>query len=158
MSEPDAVSALIPDRAQLEAATQQVQRLLARGTTVKLADGREARLQFKSRSLARIELQYGSIDAYLAKLRESMTGQLFHHVCWTLQLLLDVSEDEAWELFDSRRVGEYMAAISRALVEALPAEDEGGNPPRPPANGSPGSSTTTLLSPAGGSTRSASGT
>lgn len=158
MSEPDAVRALIPDPAQLEAANQQVKRLLARGTMVRLADGREARLKFKSRSLARVEMQYGSIDAYLAKLRESMKGQLFHHICWTLQVLLDVSEDEAWDLFDSKHVSEYTSAISRALVEALPVEDEGGNPPQPPANGSPGSATTTSPSSPGASIQSGSGT
>jgi len=134
-------------------------RLLAQGTPITLADGSSRSLVIQARALAQIEDRYGCLDAYIGALKPATGGKLFHHLAFTFSVCLGVSEDEAWDLMDTRLLESYVAAIGAAMQEALPMEEANpsGNGVAAPAGASPGAATSGSPSPSGTSLPSSSG-
>jgi hypothetical protein len=97
------------------------EKLLNRGSEVKLAGGTSATIQFTSRMLATIEEDYGSIEAYTNAPNE---GKVFGHVAYTFQLCFGLDEEAVWDAIDSTQLSEYEKAIGAALVKAMPAPSD----------------------------------
>lgn len=156
LAAPDDVAAP-PDKRTRAAAERK--RLVAKGSDLTLIDGATVTVVYSARKLAQIEEDYGSLDAYWAAIGEGTAGKFFRHLAYTIGLVLGMSPDDAYDLIDTRRVREYMAAIAAALVEAMPeAEDDQGNAEAPGTTSSPGASSSTSPAPPSTTRRASSGT
>lgn len=150
--------------------TTDIQRLVADGKEIILADGSAATVHLNARAMAKIEDRYESLDAYFAALRAATGGKLYHHLAFTFQVVLGLPESKVWDLIDTRQTASYIKAIGAAIAEALPeaseeekaeqaaAEQEGesGNPSTAPDR-SPGAVSSTPPLSNGTSTPSGSG-
>lgn len=95
------------------------QRLLARGVSVELANGASHEFRFTARTVARIENDYGSFDAFAAAMRAKPINSL----AYVIHVTLGVSQDDAVDLIDTRRLNEFSAAMNAAINEAFPEAD-----------------------------------
>jgi hypothetical protein len=135
-------------------------RLIARGSDMTLANQDVLTVVFTPRLMAKIEDDYGSLNAYWDAIGEGTTGKWFHHLTYTLELVGGYTHDEALDLIDPKRTREYMDALGAALLEAMPAapeEVDSGNGSGAPAP-SPGPSSSTSPSSSSASRRRPSGT
>jgi hypothetical protein len=117
-----------PDDAARQAAeaAEQIRRLIARGSDLVLADGSTVTIVYSARSFARIEAEYGSLNAYMTALSEGTGGKLFGLLAFTLGLILGQPVDRVWDLIDVRRLNDYIEAMGAALIEAMPPAPEAG--------------------------------
>lgn len=110
------------------------QLLLAAGVTVQVltaaGEPADVDLRFKSRALARLETEFGSLDDFADTLRR----QPINTVAVVFQVTMGVSKDQALDMIDTRQLSAYLDAIGAALAEALGNEDP--NPGNPEAPGS----------------------
>lgn len=139
-----AVVAQEPLNADTVKAAEEIKRLLARGSDVVLADGATVTIVYAARSFAAIEVEYGSLNAYMEAIQRGTGGRIFHDIAYTLGLVLRQSVDQVWDLIDTRRISDYLEAMSAALLEAMPPQEaaagNGGGPTTAPSPGA-GSST-----------------
>lgn len=96
-----------------------VQRLLARGRTIQLADGASHEIRFGGRSLAQIEDDYGSLQEFT----EALRAKPFRTLAYVIHLTLGVPKGEAIDLVDTRKASAYIEAIGDAIAEALGEQD-----------------------------------
>lgn len=96
-------------------------RLLAQGTEIILADGAVHTVRFSNRSLARIEDDYGGLEAFTSVLKDKPFGS----AAYVISLTLGVPYEQALDMVDTRKVADYYKAIAAALEEALPEPDQG---------------------------------
>lgn len=154
-----AVEQLPDDQEDTRAAA--IRRLLAKGTDIVLRDGSVLELVLTPAMLARLEIEYGSLSDFSLALQANMRGRLFHHVSFVLAMAMKTSQERMLEQMDSRRIGQYLDAITAALIEALP-DQEGveGNADGQATNlpVSPGASSSISPSPSSDSRRGSSGT
>lgn len=98
--------------------TDDGRRLMARGMEMTLANGSVHTVKFTSRAMARIEDDYGSLEAFTEVLKDKP----FNSVAYVIHLTLGVGMDQALDLVDSKRVRDYFQAIGAAMEEALPEQ------------------------------------
>lgn len=96
-------------------------RLLASGTKMELADGAVHTVKFTNRSLAKLEEDFGSLEAFT----DVMKAKPFGTVAYVISLTLGCPYEHALDLVETKRVAEYYKAISAALEDALPEPDQG---------------------------------
>lgn len=122
-----------------EVASAEIKRLLARGSDIELANGDVVTLVYTARMLARIEVEYGSLNAYLADVQLGTGGRIFHALAFTLGLALRQPVDRVWDLIDTRRLADYVSGMGAALLEAMPPQEaaagNGGGPTTAPSPG-----------------------
>lgn len=138
----------------------ELRRMIAKGSDIELADGTNVTVVFTARMMGAVEAEYGSIQAYLEALRQGNGGKIYTLLAWTFSKVCKVSQDQAWDLIDSKRLGEYMEALTTALVESMPEFEEirgnvmaGTDPatsPGPDSSTSPSPSSTSSPRPSGG--------
>ena len=92
------------------------QRLLGRGTTIKLADGAAHEIRFSNRALVRIESDWGSLSAFA----EGIRSKPFSTIAYAIHLTLGVTQEQAIDLVDTRHIKAYCDAVGSALELALP--------------------------------------
>lgn len=128
-----------PDQASAE-----IRRLLARGSDLELANGDSVTLVYTARLFARIEVEYGSLNAYLQDIQQGTQGKIFHAIAFTLSLVLRMPVDKVWDLIDTRRLSDYVAAMGAALLDAMPPQESGqGNGDGPTTAPFPGDDSST---------------
>ena len=157
MAPDPALSVVGPDDAARRAAS--IKRLLARGTDIELRNGDVLTVVLTARELALIELEYGSLLAYMDLVAASVGGKVFNLLAFTLGMLLRQPADRMWDLIDTRRLREYTDALAAALTEAMPPMEEGaeGNGDGSTTTPSPGNSSSSSSSPSSTSPQPSSG-
>jgi hypothetical protein len=113
--------------------TTDAARLQARGQTITLMDGTEAKLLYAFRGLALLEDEFGSLQAVQELVKLDDDGLPVGKVIGPLSKLLGAglvhlgyTLDQAIDLLDSARMQEYFTAASAALEEALPRPEAVG--------------------------------
>lgn len=148
--------------ANIKKAKQERARLLARGTTVELANGATVELVFRAPAVLLIEDEYGSIEDYSDAMKAASKGKMIRNLAFTLHAILGQPFEVAVGLIDLGKLDTYFEAIFAALAEALPepSDEELGNAVAALGqNGSPspGAASFTLPSPSGTSPQESSG-
>jgi hypothetical protein len=96
--------------------------LLAEGKLITLVGGEQRQLVLRNRALRAIERRYGSMRNFIEGMRETYFDQL----AFLFSLAFTVTEDQALDMIDSRRIQEYVTTVTEVLMEALGIE-----PPKP---------------------------
>ena len=126
--------------------------LLSLGQPVTLANGEVRRLRFGMKELVQLERRFDSLQKFMDSLRERPFGTL----AAVFAIVFHVTEDEAMELVDPKRLNAYFDAISGEIVASV-GEPSEGEAKAPETAQSPGSASTTSGSSSSASAPSSSG-
>lgn len=99
--------------------------LLGEGRSLPLLNGTSVKLRYGMAELAKIEKQFGSLEAMLTELNKGQAGQIFTtliQLLWIGQRGWQGSQESFFDQLDPRKLEDYSRLITESLVEAFPPQ------------------------------------